>query len=102
MPDQAYSTIAVTGGTAIIEITTGSRRNLWKVTQISLDAPTASGLAKIKKNGSQVTPTIAANGVASGEPPVELLPGDKLTIEWSGLTVGALVKALVFYDEISL
>jgi hypothetical protein len=81
MPDREFIVASNPAGGSIATIRTGGQN--WRVTQIANNVPTASGLAYLKRNGAQVTPMIASNGVAAGEPPVDLYPADVLTVEWS-------------------
>src|SRR6266545_273983 len=53
----------------------------WTVTQVSNNVPLASGLANLKKSGELITPMIAKNGVAGGDPPVELYPSDLMMVD---------------------
>lgn len=81
MPDREFLVVANPAGGSIATIRTGGQ--LWRVTQVANNVPTASGLASLKRNGAQVTPMIASNGVAAGEPPVDLWPADVMTVEWT-------------------
>jgi hypothetical protein len=99
MPDKGFSSIVAANGTATVTIKTGGYQT-WKVTQVSNDVPTApsGALAKLKKNGRLITPMVATNGVASGEPPVDLLPQETMTVEWTGMTPGTQVNVNVIYE----
>lgn len=81
MPDQEFIVRAKPGGGSIATIT--SRPQTWRVTQVSNNVPAASGLASLKRNGAQISPMIASNGVAAGDPPVDLYPADVMTVEWA-------------------
>lgn len=80
MPDREFLVRTNPAGGSIAVIRTGGQ--LWRVTQVANNVPLASGLANMKRNGAQVTPMIASNGVAAGAPPVDLYPADVMTIEW--------------------
>jgi hypothetical protein len=86
MPDRTFTVNNNPAGGSVAVISTGGVQR-WRVTQVSINVPLASGLASLKKNGTQVTPMIASNGVAGGDPPVDIYGADRLTVEWpaSGL-----------------
>jgi hypothetical protein len=80
----------------------------WRITQVSVEATAGSASAVsgsatgvIRKNGFPVAPFVAQLDAVAGDPPVDLQPGDELTIEWTGLTSGNVVKALVFYEPVT-
>jgi hypothetical protein len=81
VPDREFIVGSNPAGGSIVTIRTGGQ--LWRVTQVANNVPLASGLATLKRNGAQVTPMIASNGVAAGEPPVDLYPADVMTVEWA-------------------
>jgi len=72
----------------------------WSVSQVSVELPGApvGATCAIRRNGLLVTPVIPTGDVASGEPPVEIGPGDRLTVEWAGCTPGQTGSVLVIYD----
>lgn len=98
MATATFSATVGAGGTATITIRTGSNET-WIVAQVSIEMPAApaGSTAVLRKNGYLVTPMISLSDVAAGDPYVQLLPTDTLTVEWAGCTVGAIGKALVFF-----
>lgn len=80
MPDSEFIVSGNPAGGSIAIIRTGGQ--LWRITQVTNNVPAASGLASMKRNGAQVTPMIASNGAAGGDPPVDLYPADVMTVEW--------------------
>ena len=90
MPDREFLVGTNPAGGSIATIRTGGQ--LWRVTQVAINVPTASGLAFLKRNGAQVTPMIASNGVAAGDPPVDLYPADVMTVEWSTASLKGTVR----------
>jgi hypothetical protein len=94
MPDREFLVASNPAGGSIATIRTGGQN--WRVTQVSNDVAGASGLAYLKRNGAQVTPMIASNGVAGGEPPVDLYPADVLTVEWA--TAGLKGRVRIQYQ----
>jgi hypothetical protein len=99
MAVRPYSVIAKADGTAVVEIRSDG---LWKwvVAQVSTEMPQApiGALCYLRRNTYPVTPMIPTGSVASGEPPVEIGPGDVMTVEWTGLTPGISGRVTVFYD----
>lgn len=81
MPDQEFIVGPNPAGGSMVSVRT--RGQLWRVTQVTNNVPGASGLASLRKNGGQITPMIASNGAAGGEPPVDLYPADVMTVEWA-------------------
>jgi len=99
--DQALSGTVAANGTARLTLRPYGRTT-WIIQQIAVEAPgigASAGLGMIRKNGSPVTPFVAAGDAPAGEPYITLRGSDVLTIEWTGATVGASVKATVFYDD---
>lgn len=90
MPDLEIRVGPNPAGGSIAIIRTGGQ--LWRVTQVANNVPAASGLAFLKRNGAQVTPMIASNGVAAGEPPVDLYPADVMTVEWAAAGLAGTVR----------
>lgn len=74
----------------------------WSLTQVSCaipDAPSgATGVAKV--NGSFLSYFIATGDVLAGDPPLELAPGDVLTLDWAVCTPGQVGTVLVQYDKV--
>lgn len=90
MPDQEFLVSSNPAGGSIAIIRTGGQN--WRVTQVTNNVPGASGLASLKRNGGQVTPMIASNGAAGGDPPVDLYPADVMTVEWSQTGLSGRVR----------
>lgn len=90
MPFRTFPVQNNPAGGSFAVITTGSYQT-WIVTQVSINVPLASGLASLKKSGELITPMIASRGVAGGDPPVELYPAERMTVEWpAGGLVGSV------------
>lgn len=72
----------------------------WNVTQVSIELSSApiGATCSLRKNGYLITPMVATGDVASGDPPVLLLPEDVMTVEWVGCTPGTLGKVLYIYE----
>lgn len=93
------SAVATAGGTATITIRSGRQR--WTVSQVStemINAPSGSTCV-MRKNGNIITTLVANGDVAGGDPPIEIGPGDSLTVVWSSVTPGQVGKATVIYDD---
>jgi len=90
MPDREFIVGSNPAGGSIVTVRTGGQ--LWRVTQVANNVPLASGLASLKRNGAQITPMIASNGVAGGDPPVDLYPADVMTVEWSQAGLSGTVR----------
>jgi hypothetical protein len=95
-----YSVRIGAGGTGTVTIRTGSR-DTWIISQVSIElaAAPSGATADLRLNDRLVTLLIATGDVASGDPPVTLLPTDTLTVNWAGCTVGQIGKVLIFYTE---
>lgn len=91
MPFRTFPIQANPAGGSVAVIRTGGYQT-WIVTQVSNNAPLASGLANLKKSGELITPMIASNGVAGGDPPVELYPAETMTVEWPASGVVGSVR----------
>lgn len=90
MPDREFIVGPNPAGGSLVTIRTGGQ--LWRITQVTNNVPGASGLASLRRNGSQVTPMIASNGTASGDPPVDLYPADVMTVEWPQANLKGTVR----------
>jgi hypothetical protein len=91
MPFRTFLVQNNPAGGSIAKITTGGYQ-AWRVTQVSNNVPLASGLANLKKSGELITPMIASNGVAGGDPPVELYPSEVMTVEWAAASLAGNVR----------
>lgn len=98
--DLALSGIVAANGTVTLTVRPYGRAT-WIIQQVGIEAPGVGGAATgmIRKNGSPVTPFVAAGDAPAGEPYVTLRGNETMTISWTGATVGAGVKALVLYDD---
>lgn len=79
--------------------TTGGAR--WTVQQVSPDAPNVGSAAggELRKNGQLISPFVPQGDAIAGDPSILVGPNDRLTVEWTGGTVGAQVSALFIYDD---
>lgn len=95
-----YSVVVGASGNGTISVQTG-RQVEWVISQVSIEMTSVNSgtLCALRKNGSLVTPMVAAGDAATDSPPITLWPTDVMTIEWTGAPVGAVGKALIFYDE---
>lgn len=98
--DDTFSAVADANGNAVIRIQPGNNQR-WEIKQVTPEAENASGAAtgKLKKNGSTVSPFLAAGDVVADAPTVFLNKSDVMTVEWSGLTAGDPVSAYVIWDD---
>lgn len=101
MPIEPYSKTADANGNAIIRVSPAGR-GIWRVTQVSVEAPDApiGATCMIRRNGFFVSPAIPTGDAVAGDPPVDLHAGDALTVEFTGLTPGQAVNAQVFYEVV--
>ncbi|SRR6266545_4924288 len=102
MPDRSFSATVAANGVATITFKTGGYQT-WRITQVSVEMANAPiGTACfLRKNGSLITPLVATGDAASGDPPIDLLPSDIMTVQWSGATPGLSGLAFVVYEVIS-
>ena len=102
--ERKFTDVAAADGTAIVRISSEGNTTLI-IQQIStsvspLSSAPAGSTATISKNGIFITRTIPTGGVASGLPYVDLDPkvGDEITVDFTGLTPGALCTENVIYE----
>lgn len=96
---RGYTTTATAAGVAEIEHRPRSA-NRQIVKQVAVETPGRSGgIASIRINGFLITPVTASMDAAGGDPPIPLDPGDVMTVLWTGMPVGQLCKATVFWEE---
>lgn len=79
-----------------------SSNNTWKVTQVSLEMPTApaGASAEIRYMASLVAPSPSARkGSAGGDPPIFLQGGETMTVNWTNCTPGDIGRVLVTYEK---
>lgn len=103
---QPYAATADAAGEATITVRPRDSRG-WRVTQVSVSmaagsASSVSGSATcaVRVNGFLVAPAVAQGDAVAGDPPVDLEPGDEMTIEWVAANAGNICSALLFYDPI--
>src|SRR6266536_4911705 len=97
---KSYTAIVAGDGTAVATITP-DRGLTWVVSQVSVELPgaPAGATCAVRKNGALVSPIIPTGDTAAGDPPVVLMLGDALTVEWAGCTPGTVGKVLVLLTE---
>lgn len=76
-------------------------RQTWVVSQVGIRAPNVGGgaVGNITKNGRIVTPFVPTGDAPADEPAIPLHPGDRMSAEWTGATVGAAVEAVFYYED---
>lgn len=100
--DQAQSAVVNANGTAVVTfgpIPTGLERIVF---QIASETPARTGATlTIRKNGRFITATPMSSGAASAQGPPYVLthPGDQLTANWAGFTVGDVCLVTWLYTE---
>lgn len=106
MAQQAYAVAAGSTGAATITVRSRDPRG-WRVTQVSVamtagsaSAVSGSATAGVYLNGFLIAPAVAQGDAVAGDPPVDLLVGDDLTIVWAGANAGNICQALVFYEPL--
>lgn len=58
-----------------------------------------SAVCGLFKNGVQVSPTVAAGSVISGDPPVKLRGQDLMELRYRNANANAAIEMIVFYDD---
>lgn len=73
----------------------------WEVRQVAVEMlnVTAGASCTVRINGWLISPVVAGGDAAAGDPPIDVGPGDVLTVEWLGGIAGRICKATVFYIE---
>jgi hypothetical protein len=101
-----YAGIADAQGNATLTVTPLDAIG-WRVSQVSPSmlpgsAPTvsATATAAVYVVGVLIAPFVAQGDAVAGDPPIDLQPGDVMTLVWVGCTPGNAVQAMVFYDFI--
>lgn len=101
MPRKFYSGQADASGALVLVVTPTYGRG-WRVSQVSVEMPAAPAGARcdLRVNGFFITATRPRGGVSSGDPYVDLLIGDELSITWAAgvAAAGAVGKATVFFE----
>lgn len=99
--DLTLSVTVGAGGTATATITTRTALQTWTVSQVSVEMPGApiGSTCDLRKEGALITPLIATGDAATGDPPVILRSGERLTVNFAGCTVGTVGTVYVIYDD---
>ncbi|TDC20624.1 hypothetical protein E1265_21375 [Streptomyces sp. 8K308] len=103
MPGQfnsAYSAVANAQGVARVDIQP-PRMHVWTVSQVTVEMDSApiGSACFLRMNGSLITPLVSTGDVAAGEPYLQLLATDTLSVEWRSVTPGSVGQVFVFYTE---
>lgn len=100
MASESYTAIVTASGTALITIAPRNQLVTWRVTQVSAQQATApiGAVCTLAHNGGFVSYLVATGDVADGNPPLDVIPGDTLTVTWTGCTPGAVASATAFYE----
>lgn len=95
------SVVVAAAGTARASITTRTKLQTWTVSQISVEMPGApiGATCAIRKDGALITPLIPTGDAASGDPPIVLRPGERITIDFAGCTPGIVGTVFAVYDD---
>lgn len=74
------------------------------VSQVSVEMVSGADLATcvLRYNGTAVSPLVATTDAAGGDPPITVMPGDLLTVVWTGATAGSTGTALFIYDDVAV
>lgn len=97
--DRRFSVTVGSSGSAVVTMRPSGSLP-WVVSQVSVEMANAPGEATcvVRKNGFLVSPAVASADAVAGDPPIELQPGDELTVEWANATPGDVGKVLAFYE----
>lgn len=100
---ESYSATVDSTGKAVVTIAPRNQLVTWVVSQVSASLPSApiGSTCQLDHNGNFVTFLIPTGDVADGDPPIDVIPGDVLTVTWRQCTPGDLAKATAFYDVIT-
>lgn len=78
---------------------------IWTVSQVTAELMVPDGESvpagadcNLRKNGYLLTPLVPNGDAAGGDPAIQLLPADVITVEWSGCQPGHIGKVLAIYD----
>lgn len=100
MARNSYNAIAASNGRATIQIRSTAPQT-WIIGQIQLTMPSAPAgcVCNIRYNNESAgIPAAAARDTVSGEPFIELLPRDVLSVEWTGATPGSSASITILYE----
>ena len=100
MADDQFSGKVAANGTALITFTPTKNRP-WKLQQVSTeyrDAPSGC-TSELRKGGNLITVMLASD-VADSDPPIPVVPGDRVDVTWTGGTPGDSVSVYIIYTEV--
>lgn len=102
-----YNDTGVVGADGRLTITIRPTNTvIWTVSQVTAelmvpdgDSVPAGADCNLRKNGYLLTPLVPNGDSAGGDPAIQLLPQDVMTVEWAGCTPGHIGKVLAIYDQ---
>lgn len=99
MADDQYSTRVAADGTATIQFTP-TKNKPWLLQQVSIEMANApsGAIAELRKGGNLITVMLASD-VADSDPPVPVSPGERVEVNWTGGTPGAVASVYIIYLE---
>lgn len=102
MADFRASATVAADGTASCVLTVSSPRVYYVVSQVSVMAPDVGGAASagLYRDDMLITPLVPQGDAAAGDPPIDVRPGQRLTVDWAGGDQGAVCNALFMYEEV--
>ena len=101
---ELQGTLSASGGlTVFVTVPLGPS---WEVKSIDVKGnsalePTADTYVGVNSSGVHISNTFTGNGDTDSQPNTTLRVGESVAIVWAGGTPGALMKAVVIYDEVS-
>lgn len=102
MADFRTSEAVAADGTAGCDLIVTSPRVFYRVRQVSIMAPDVGGAASagLYLDDMLISPMVPQGDAAAGDPPVDLRPGRRMAVAWTGADPGAMCNAYFIYDEI--
>lgn len=99
--ESIQSVIIGADGRGVFTLTTRTKLQTWVVSQVSVELATApvGATCALRKNGALLSPLIPTGDAASGDPPVTLWPGDRMTVEFAGCNPGDVATVYAIYDD---
>jgi hypothetical protein len=96
---ETYSGTVTAAGIAHVDIRP-PRIQAWSVLQVTVEMPTApvGSTCVLRHNGDMITPFVPTGDVAAGEPPIQLLSSDTMSVRWELVTPGEVGKVMVIYS----
>jgi hypothetical protein len=96
---ETYSATATAAGVAEVSIRP-PRIQAWSMLQMSVEMPNApvGSSCVLRQNGNMITPFVPTGDVAAGEPPIQVLASDTMTVRWESVTPGEVGKVMVIYS----